>query len=61
MYWCFQFLFTLMVHLHVYSLVSSYSCLTEFSIVANYDIQGDQKVSVHLTLTVQKTHKNIVF
>ena len=41
MYWCFQFLFTLMVHLHVFSLVLSYSCLTEFTIVANYDIQGN--------------------
>jgi len=25
------------------------------------EIQGDQKVSVHLTITVQKTRKNTVF
>jgi hypothetical protein len=41
LYWCFQFLFIVMVQLHVFSLVLSYSCRTEFSIVANYDIQGD--------------------
>jgi hypothetical protein len=25
------------------------------------ELQGDQKVSVHLVITVQKTHKNTVF
>ena len=38
MYWCFQFLFTVMVHLHIFSLVLSYSCLPEFSIITNYNI-----------------------
>jgi len=28
---------------------------------AAWQIQGDQEVSVHLTITVQKTRKNAVF
>lgn len=37
-YWYFQFLFTVVEHLHVFSLVVSYSCFTEFSIVINYEM-----------------------
>jgi hypothetical protein len=43
-------------------LTSLQECILKLlSICLSAHIQGDRKVSVHLTITVQKTHKNTVF
>jgi hypothetical protein len=43
--------------------INKHICLQENIVYLSSDktvVQGDQKVSVHLIITVQKTHKNIL-